>query len=165
MVISLEHQAFFLLQKKWIDLMFLLSWIRILLLHLFFSLDKNQIINTKFQPKFLLWFQFQNKRDQAVLLSFGIETTIRKFGWHLVFIIWSLVIDRSNEKNNWHLYLSVVLNNSTSTYAVSNPVVLKWSTVCMTVDFSFIEKFRKKKTKTKLVQKKYSCNSHIDTTN
>ena len=40
---------------------------------IFIGLTKNQILNTKFQPKFLLSFQFQNKRGQTVHLSFRIE--------------------------------------------------------------------------------------------
>ena len=45
---------------------------------IFIGLTKNKILNTKFQPKFLLSFQFQNKSGQTVHLSFRIE--IRKFG-------------------------------------------------------------------------------------
>ena len=79
LVISPEHQAFFFFKKmNRFNALIKLNQNYFVAFVLFIGLTKNQILNTKFQPKFLLSFQFQNKRHQAVHLSFGIE--IRKFG-------------------------------------------------------------------------------------
>ena len=73
-VVSPEHQAFYFSKNEYLDkkFMFLITTILIsqrkfIFLFLFFSLarpvTKNQILNTKCQPKFLLSFQFQKRRD------------------------------------------------------------------------------------------------------
>ena len=74
---------------------------------LFFSLDwsvtKNQILNIKCQQRFLLSFQFEKRQG-----SFQIDTKAKaKFIKHLVFNIWLLVNDLSNELNiHFRIYVA-----------------------------------------------------------
>ena len=60
---------------------------------LFFSLTKNQILNTKCQLKF---FVVVSIRSSSLI---KLKWQPKNFGWHLVFSIWFLVTNRSNEKN------------------------------------------------------------------
>ena len=70
---------------------------------LFFSLDrpvtKNQILNTKCQPRFLALSQFQKRRTAWPLLFFRFEMTTKNFNWHLF-----LVTGWSSEKNILCMY-------------------------------------------------------------
>ena len=68
---------------QWLCYVFLMY-----ILVMFFSLDrpvtKNQWLSTKCQPKMLLLFLFQNRKDQVVHIFFQKRNDNRNFGWHLV---------------------------------------------------------------------------------
>ena len=87
---------------------------------LFFSLDqsvtKNQILNTNFLPKFLVFISIQKKKKKGLSYSLFELKQQQKNGWHLVFSIWFLVTDRSNEKNIEHeqTHLHQFMNQSLS---------------------------------------------------
>ena len=70
--ISPEYQAFFFFKKvnRFNDLM-KLNQNYVVAFVIFIRLTKNQILNTKFQPNFLLSFQFQNK--EAKLSTYLLE--------------------------------------------------------------------------------------------
>ena len=53
---------------------------------------KNQILNTKCQPKFFVIVTIWKEKRQPGLFSFQNAMTIIIFGWHLVCIIWCLVV-------------------------------------------------------------------------
>ena len=78
---------------------------------LFFSLDrpvtKNQILNTKCQPRFLALSQFQKRRTAWPLLFFRFEMTTKNFNWHLF-----LVTGWSSEKNICMYYCYAMLQHS-----------------------------------------------------
>ena len=61
---------------------------------LFFSLDqpvtKNQILNTNFLPKFLVFISMQKKKKKGLAYSLFELKQQQKKGWHLMFSIWFL---------------------------------------------------------------------------
>ena len=61
-------------------------------------MTKYLILNTKCQPRFLLWFHLENRRGKAALFSNQNETTTKISAGQLVLSIKSLVIGLSNEK-------------------------------------------------------------------
>ena len=81
-----------------------------------------------------------NWRGQAVVFSFQIETTEKKFGRHLVLSFWFLVTGWSNEKNIWISNFATRCTAARKMYTIGeNSLACKLNIGNMHLSFSCIE--------------------------
>ena len=76
-----------------------LFWSRTIVIPLDGLVTKNQRLNTKCQPKFLLLFLVQKRKQARLSSSLFKRNNNKNFVWHLVFSHWVLVTRISNGKD------------------------------------------------------------------